>query len=229
MADKKRKWALLRRREVLVPTWRGWLLFLLLAAGLMVVAVRQVHPFLALTEPSPGGLLVVEGWAPDYVLEEALAEFKRNHYDKLYVTGGPMELGGVLTEYKTYAQVGAVILIHLGMQSNAVQAVPAPWVRFDRTYVAALTLKNWLRTNGISPAKIHLITEGTHSRRSRLLNEKAFGKGVQIGVTSIPDQSYDPEHWWRSSSGGRVVLSEAIGYVYARFLFRAPPELKASP
>jgi len=213
-------WGLLRRRQCLVPTWRGWLALLLGMGILAFVAARTVHPFLALNASQPGGAMVVEGGMPDYALEEAVAEFNRTHYDKLFVTGGPLEHGNFLIEYKTAAELGAARLLKLGLTTNVVQAVPAPWVRQDRTYTAALALKHWLRDHGLSPARFNLISVGPHARRSRLLFEKALGKGVTVGVMAIPSRDYDAARWWRSSQGFRTVTSEAIAYAYARLFFR---------
>jgi hypothetical protein len=202
----------------------------LLAGVLAIAAVRGVHPFLAVTEPLPGGALVVEGWAPDYAMAEAVAEFHRHHYDKLYVTGGPPETGGLLMEYKTYAESGAAVLLKLGLTTNEVQAVPAPRVRQDRTYAAAVTFNTWLHRHGISPRRVHLISEGPHARRSRLLFKKALGPDVAVGVTAVPSQEYNARQWWRSSAGVRTVLDEAIGYGYARFFFRAKePDTEEPP
>ncbi len=215
----KSKWKLLRRRQVLVPTWRGWLVLLVGLIGLAIFAILEIHPFLAVNAPLRSGSMVVEGWASDYALEKAVAEFHRNHYDKMYVTGGPIEAGAPLSEYKTYAERGAAILTKLGLLTNEFRAVPAPWVRQDRTYTAALTLANWLRIDGVRLTKVHLITEDTHARRSRLLYEKALGKGVKVGVTAIPPADYDPGRWWRSSVGVRSVMGETLAYGYARVFF----------
>jgi hypothetical protein len=51
------------------------------------------------------------------------------------------------------------------------------------------------------------------------LFQRALGKGVTVGVTSVTDREYDPERWWQSSSGVRDVLGETLAYVYARFFF----------
>lgn len=191
-----------------------------LAVGLLaLVTVRSIHPFLALTKPAPNGVLVVEGWSPDYALELAMAEFRRNHYDKLYVTGGPLERGAPLSEYKSFAELGAATLVRLGLSSNAVQAVPAPLVRQDRTYTSAVTLRQWCQEHGISLKTMHVMTEGPHARRSRLLFKKAFGNEVVVGVTAVPVRDYDPQHWWRSSAGVRTVISEALAYGYVRLFF----------
>ena len=215
---------MLRRRSCLLPTWRGWLVLLLAAAAGLTLVLRSLHPFLALNNPIPDGLLVVEGWLPDYALRIAADEFKEGPYSVVYVTGGTLEYGSYLSAYKTYAQLGAATLIKLGLNSNVVQAVPAPRVRKDRTYFAALSLKRWLLAHNIKPERIHLISDGPHARRSRLLYQKAMGPEVVIGVSSIPSNEYDERHWWRYSAGVRSVIGEGLAYLYARFLFSPPPE-----
>jgi hypothetical protein len=69
------------------------------------------------------------------------------------------------------------------------------------------------------PAEFNLISVGPHARRSRLLFEKAFGREVRVGIIALESQDYDPQHWWRSSMGVRVVTDELIAYSYARLLF----------
>jgi hypothetical protein len=194
---------------------------LLLGVALANLFVRGLHPFLAVNAPVRAGVLVVEGWAPDSAMEQVIAEFKQNRYQKLFVTGGPLEQGAPLSEYKTYAELGTATLLKLGLTTNEVEAVPSPPVRRDRTYASAVALRKWFADHGMSPNMINLMTGGPHARRSRLLFAKAFGKNVSVGVVAIPTSEYDPQHWWRSSQGFRVVTSEAIAYAYARVLFRA--------
>jgi uncharacterized SAM-binding protein YcdF (DUF218 family) len=213
---------LMRRRQCRVLTWKGWLLVLLLVATLAVAFVRGIYPFLALNKPQPGEILVVEGWASDEVLQMAVVEFKSHGYQKLLVTGGPLEQGGPLSEYKTYAQLGAAILLKLGLTTNELAAVPAPLVIKDRTYASAVSLNKWLGEHGMTPRQINLITVGPHARRSRLLFQKAFGRGAVVGVVSAPVGNFDPAHWWRSSQGFRTVTGEIMAYIYARFLFHEP-------
>jgi hypothetical protein len=224
MESSRTAWGLLRRRQCLVPTWRGWVLIF---AGVMAVGLLGVFcisPFLAVTDPVPGGALVVEGWVPDYMLKAAIAEFRRHHYDHLYVTGIPLEQGAPLSEYTNYANIGATTLVKLGMGTNEVQAVPTGRTVRDRTYAMALTLKHWMRAHDRPRTKVNLMTGGPHARRSRLLFEKAFGKGVEVGVIAIPADDYDERRWWHSSQGVRSVIDETFAYAYARLLFWPPEE-----
>jgi len=212
-------WGLLRRRSCWLPTVRGALLLLILFAFLLIFGFRNIQAFLAVNDPAPEGILVVEGWSPDYALETAKLEEQGNPYHLLYVVGGPLEQGAPLSQYPTYADLGAAILLRMGMSQDTVQAVPSGYVYKDRTYAEAVALSIWLRQHGLSPKEINLISLGAHARRSRLLFEKAFGKSTRVGIIAVEDRNYDPAHWWKTSEGVRSVISETIAYGYARFLF----------
>jgi len=202
-----------------VPTWRGLFLALLLAAGVGYVFIRNVYPFLAVTEPSPGGVLVIEGWASDFAMTEAITEFHRHRYAAFLVTGGPIEKGAVFSQFKTYAEFGEATLEKMGVAIDQVHSVPAPEVDKDRTYASALALKEWLQQHGLPTSNVNVLSMGCHSRRSRLLFERAFGPGTKIGITSLEDPAWLRKPWWQTSYGVRAVLNEMMAYFYARFLF----------
>jgi uncharacterized SAM-binding protein YcdF (DUF218 family) len=209
-----------------VPTWRGLLVLLILLTVFAYALFRGSYPFLAVNAPAPGGILIVEGWGSDEVMRQTAARFKEslleNHssFNKVMVTGGVVETGGPLMIYKTYADLGAAILLKSGLTTNEVEAVPAPFVQRDRTYAAAVSLKQWFDVHQVDVKAINLITVGPHARRSRLLFQKALGKQYKVGVISLSLTDYDPKHWWRSSSGVRIVISELLAYSYARFWFK---------
>lgn len=210
---------LLCRRSCWLPTLRGWILAIAVLAALLIFCVWNADRFLAVNKPVPDGVLVVEGWSPDYALETALAEANRDPHHKLYVIGGPLEEGAPLSEYKSFAELGAAVLLRMGMTTNSVQAVPAPYVRKDRTFAAAMALRNWFIQHGGEPKAINLISVGAHARRSRLMFQKAFGNGTRVGIMNVQDRNFDSHRWWTSSAGVRSVLDEMIAYFYARFLF----------
>ena len=111
----------------------------------------------------------------------------------------------------------------MGLDTNAVQAVPAPLVRTDRTYASAVALRDWLHGHGGPVAGLNVISVGPHARRTRLLFERALGQGTTVGIIALEDREYDPGRWWKSSQGFRTVTGEWLAYGYARLLF-SPPE-----
>ncbi len=210
---------LLRARTFFVPTWRGWVALFLAAAICAAFLVRGVYPFLAVQDPRPGGLLVLEGWVPDYVLTEALAEMQRHPYDGILVTGEPVGKGAPLSEYADYSQMTVATLAKMGADPRRLHIAVTAGVPRDRTYSMGLALRDWLREHGQAQANVNLMSLGVHARRSRLLFEKALGR--EIGVIAIADQDFDPRRWWRTSSGVRGIVGEVIAWLYACVVFRA--------
>jgi hypothetical protein len=209
----------LRHRTFVRPTRRGCLA-LLLCALLGVVAVwRGLYGFLAVQDPVPGGVLVMEGWVGDADLALAEAEFRRGGYRVWCVTGEPLEKGSPLLAYQDYANLTVATYTKLGGEAGLLQPVAWKTVPRDRTYASALALKAWLRERGHSAEKITIVTSGVHARRSRLLYEMAFGPGSRIGVFATPERNFDPDRWWTSSMGVRAVVGETLAYLYARCLF----------
>lgn len=215
---------LLQRRRCIVPTWRGWLLLLLLAGIGGTLVVRGLHGFLAVHDPLPGGTLVIEGWSPDNVIEGAVAEFRKSGYERVCFTGGPIEFGNAMREHKTYAEYGKALCLKLGLPAEVMHAIPAPAVEKDRSYASALALRKWFREHGVADVKINIIGNGAHSRRTRLVYQKALGDDAKVGISNIEEAGYDPKRWWASSQGFRSVLDEVIAYIYARLIFSPSPQ-----
>ena len=87
MTERQSGRGFLQRRECLLPTWRGWLVLLFVVAAPVVFSIRGAYSFLAVNDPVDNGALVVEGWLPDYALQEAITEFGRGHHSQMFVTG----------------------------------------------------------------------------------------------------------------------------------------------
>lgn len=209
------------RRPRWAPTWRGWVIVVLLLIGGAYATLRTVHPFLAVQAPLSADVLVIEGWIPEYAVAEVADDIRAGRYQYVFTVGGPVT--GVLppaADDDTHAYVAAKLLQRLGLPGDAIQMVPTPTVGRDRTYHSAHTLKVWLQNHGIVTQQVNVVTLGVHARRSRLLFEKALGPDIDVGIISIRHREYEPEHWWRYSEGVKEVLSEGAAYLYARFLFR---------
>lgn len=212
-------WGLLRRRSCLVPTWRGWLALFVGLALLAAIGLRGIYPFLAVSQPNPTGVLVIEGWAPINVQADCVAEFKRHHYDKVFVTGGPIEQGGRLSPYTNQAEMCVAVLQQLGLSADLLETVSDSDGRQDRTYACAVALRQRWRARGMAPANVNLLANGPHARRCRLLFQRALGPEVSVGIVAVRPRDFEAPHWWRSSQGFRSVTGEFIAYCYARVMF----------
>jgi hypothetical protein len=211
-------WGLLERRERWALTWRGRLV---VGGSLLAVAVaitRNLCGFLAVSQPVAGQFLVVEGWMPQYAYQRAAELFHGGRYRLVVAVGSLQDAGDGSGDLREFAPVGR--LVAAGIPANRIASATGSAVHQDRTFHSALNVRGWLRAQGVHTASLDVVTLGPHARRSRLLYEKALGGAFEVGVISVADARYEPAHWWRSSEGVRDVISEAVAYLYARFIFQ---------
>jgi uncharacterized SAM-binding protein YcdF (DUF218 family) len=213
-------WGLFDRKDRWALSWRGrlFLVSALLFAGVLIF--KGVYPFLAITHRVDADVLVVEGWVHEYAIRAGVAEFKTNHYQQAFSTGGPVQgNGGYVNDFQTSASVGAELLKANGIPSESLQMVPSPVIARDRTYSAAVALRDWFSAHKTHVRCVNVVTEDLHARRTRLLFQKALGGGVLVGIIAVPNPDYDSKHWWLYSEGVKNVIGEGAAYVYAQFFF----------
>jgi len=209
---------LIKRQEMWTLTNQGWAIAIALIAYLIFFAITHVHSFLAVTYPIKSAkVLVVEGWLPDYAIEEALTEFKNGSYRQIISTGGILGKGSYLSAYNNFAEVSAATFIKLGLEAEKVVAVPTPFVVKDRSYASAAEFHRWLSNSNLQIESINLFSLDVHTRRSWLIFKKLLNPDIKVGIIAAKTQDYDPEKWWDSSQGVRTILDEGIAYIYARF------------
>jgi uncharacterized SAM-binding protein YcdF (DUF218 family) len=222
-------WGLASRRMRWSLSWKGWLVLLLVLAGMSLFVAREIQPFLAVTDRIDTDTLVVEGWLDQVDLVQVVKEFNRGNYQHVFTTGGPVHgLGRMMNMNSTAAYIAAQHLIQLGIPQQDIEIVPSYVEARDRTYGSAVALRNWIQDHHLQVPSFMLITLNTHARRSRLLFEEAFDGRTKVGVVAIPNTDYDDSHWWRYSEGVKEILSEGASYLYVLFLFHPAREPNAS-
>ena len=206
-----------KRKEIVVPTLRGFILLSTLFFMAIIAFGLHIHGYLALSRPlSDAQILLVEGWLPDYALQEALEELEDGSYEAIATIGGPMPIGGHLSEYGNYADLSAAVFREFGCDEGLIDAVAVDWIKKDRTQACAIAFKEWIAERNPDVTRVNLVSHGTHARRSWYLHRKHLLPSVQVGVISIPPHDYDPGHWWNSSAGVRSVLSEGLAFAYTK-------------
>ena len=223
-----------RRRTVPVPTLLGGLLLVAFLGGTLLLALRPLAFFLAQNAPVRHGILVVEGWLPVGELGLASEIFRQGGYEALVVTGGPVEDPLCEGRFGTYAERAAAKMRELGIAEPALVVVPAPASAQDRTYRNAVSVRQWIEASGQPVRALDVFSQGTHSRRSRLLYQIALGDDVAVGVRAAPPYEYGLSSWWRSSRGAKDVIGESIYYAWTLCCFDPGPrgshqELWAEP
>ena len=183
----------------------------LLAAG-AGFAFAMLYPFLARQAPVPAETLVVEGWVSDDLLVQAAGWAESNGVKKIVATGGPIELGSYLAEWKTHAEMTKARMEALGLGKKfELAAAPAEKVRRGRTREAARALRAAL---GMERGSFNVASEGPHARRSWRAFRDEFGAGVEVGSVALAPTEYGRDDWWSCSEGVRAVVDETVAYVY---------------
>jgi uncharacterized SAM-binding protein YcdF (DUF218 family) len=222
-----RLWGLVTRRERWGLSWCGWLLITFVVLAAVLGILKNLYPFLAVTERINANSLVVEGWIHEYAIHAAANEYKWGNYEHLFTTGGPVVgKGGYINDYNTAASVGADLLKHAGVAPAAGQIVPSRVSGRDRTYSSAVALRDWLLEHNLPVQGVNIVTEDVHARRTRLLFQKALGPDVQIGIIAVRNIDYDETRWWHYSESAQQVIGEAVAYLYAKLFFH-PPDARA--
>lgn len=210
---------LIQRQEIWTLTAQGWALLLAAAASTILLVVHNLYPFLAVTSPiKSADALVVEGWISDDALEQAAAEFKADSYRQIFTIGSKIDQGFYLAEYSNFAEIAASTLAKLGISNEKLIIVTTPNVVKDRTNASALALLQYISDKNLQIESINLLTTDAHARRSWLIFKNIFAPKIRVGIISATPQSYEPQTWWNSSQGVRVVISEAIAYIYVRLV-----------
>jgi len=195
-------------------------LTLILLLGLVssgYLFAHHIHGFLSPNAPIEAQVLVVEGWMSDLQFLKVADHLSSRHYDIIIVTGGPLEKGSFLSEYKTHAELGRTTLMKITGRKDII-AVPVPSVQKDRTEAAALALRRWLEANGNGFETVNIVSSGVHARRSQYLFRRALGDHYRVGIIAIASSGYDPKRWWSSSGGFKAVILETLAYLHARLI-----------
>jgi DUF218 domain len=217
--------ALIRRRQIWLPTPWGVLLLCIVVAALAILAARHVGGYLAASDRAVGRdgkgarTLVVEGWLDESDLDEAIATFRRGHYERVVTAGGPIDSWQEGVVWPTFAERVANYLKRHGLADADVVAVPAPASTQERTFLSAIVVRDWARRLEPPLDALDLFSSGPHARRSRLAYRMAFGAGVEVGVLAAAPRRYDVEHWWRTSEGAKAVLGELLGLAWTNCCF----------
>ena len=194
--------------------WRGGgcgLALVLLAAG-AGCAWALLYPFLARQAPVAAEVLVIEGWLGDDLLAQAAGWATSNGVKKIFATGGPIETGSYLAEWKTYAEMTKARLEKLGLAERfEIVAAPAEKVRRDRTRESARALRAAMP---LERGAFNVASEGPHMRRSWRAFQDVFGDGVEVGSVALEPGEYGARDWWSCSEGVRAVVDEAVALGY---------------
>src|SRR5215212_427150 len=159
-------------------TLRGWLVTLALFLALTIFIGLTIHPFLAPTDRLTARLLVVEGWSPPSTMDHVAAEFRSGNYEQVILVRPIFDAPDEYESGLSYGKWLAQLLVQKGVPESKLATLYPRVAQKDRTYHAALTVKQFIAEHQLNIDSLNLITTGPHARRSRLLYQKAFAPRV---------------------------------------------------
>lgn len=205
---------LYRRRTILWPTWKGWLLLVLLFAVPFTVWGWLGESYLSRPERMPADTLVVESWIQPDGLHAAAAEYRSGGYRHLVVTGGMTGSKGT-SRRRSYVAMAQKELVEAGVAIEDIIAGHMPDVENQRTYSMAVGVQRALHERNVHPTSINVFTAGTHARRSQIVYSRVFGAAVDVGVIVwTPWDRSAAVPWWKSSERTLDLIKESLAYPY---------------
>jgi hypothetical protein len=206
------------------PQWtlslKGWLILMSLLLANFWIFIQSIHSFLTFSQPlEVADILLIEGWLNGKTLEGVVKEYQKRNYKMILIPGFPMNEEEFSNGYQSYPEKVAKTLIKLGIESQKIVTIVIPYVETNRTAETAIAVKNWLKKSNLSLNSLNIYSYDIHTRRSYLIYQKILKPEIKVGAIAYPSPHYNPQKWWRSSYGVKIMINEIIGYFYARFIW----------
>jgi hypothetical protein len=191
------------------------LLGLLFVGVVVAVALApRLFPFLALTKPVGGDVLVVEGWLNSYMIPEAADVYRRGTYAVVVITGLQKQGNGTATEEPAAPPSTARSLVLAGVPPEVIVLVPAKLVGLHKTFASAQAFRSWL--NGHPEYRgVDVFTVGGHARKTYVVYRRVLGPQATVGIIAGKVQKLDVQHWWRTRRTIYIVAKGIVGWLYA--------------
>ncbi len=212
------KLSLFKRKLCWRPTILGYITIIVALVILFRISIGLIYGFLAVNNPVESKTMILEGWAPTYIVQKAVTYYKENDYERLIVTGIPIINYEYVTEYRNTAEAAMIALRFFGFTDSIYLAYIPSNVFVDRTYHTAVEAKQVFIENNW-PKNFNIYSVGVHARRSRMMFRQAFGSDYNVGIIAPRDHTFLPEYWWKSSKGFRNVSNEFVATSFVMMFF----------
>jgi uncharacterized SAM-binding protein YcdF (DUF218 family) len=182
------------------------------AAGLSLFGLRHLGTWLELDEPlAHAKAIVVLGGGQPFREEEAANLYRAGWAGEVWVTHGfPDDRDAALERIGLPAvpelERSRQVLTKLGVPAAAIQVIPNP---VNNTVTELRTIIRYGQSGPNLP--IIIVTSTSHTRRVRVIwNAVADGRQRAI-VRYTPEDSYDGERWWHTTTDVITTAREAVG------------------
>jgi len=181
---------------------------------LALVIFFSVGPWLVLEDPlaKARAIVVLSGAMPVRAMEAAKL-YREGYAPEVWLTRStePAEtLRGMGIRFAGEDHYNTLVLIHEGVPPAAIRVLEPPIVNTaDEIKVVASA---FALTKGEA---VIFVTTKAHTRRVRLLWRRLAPNQAQAIVRAASGDSFDPRHWWRSTSDALDVVREVLGLLNA--------------
>ena len=198
---------------------RAWLLAAVALIALVSLAAYVfLHAGLWLVREDPVQnaqfVVVLTGGLPDRALAAAEV-FRAGHAREVWLTR-PMQPAAAMQQldlpYSGEEEYSRMVLIAKGVPPEDIRVLPQ---RINNTADEMKTVFDELQSR--PDATVIVVTSKAHTRRVRSVWNDVSG-GTNRGHLSIraaPQDSFDPEHWWRTTNDALSVVREYLGLLNA--------------
>ena len=200
------------------PLLVSGLLFVLLL-GVAIFAFLHAGSWLVREDPleKSQAIVVLSGGLPDRAL--AAAKIYRDGFAPEVWLTQPLQPGAAMAELKLpYAgeeQYNRMILIEQGVPQGAIRILQ-PQILNTADEMKAVAKQLEQSSGNKLPATAIIVTSKAHTRRVRSIWNKVFaGHRARLVVRAAPQDGFDPEHWWHTTSDALSVVREYLGLLNA--------------
>jgi len=193
---------------------RLWIFLLstVFLAGL--IAFLNVGRWLVVDDPleKAGAIAVLSGRMPSRALEAARV-YKQGYAAHVWLTRSTEPAATLETLSVTYLgeeSYNKQILMHEGVPESAIQVLEPPIVN---TADEMKTIGETLRKE--NQRSVIIVSSKVHTRRVRVLWNRLSSRDGAAIIHGVSDDSFDPAHWWRSTSDALDVVREILGLMNA--------------
>lgn len=206
---------LAKKRTLLLPTWKGVVVVIVLLMAIIWLVLANVYDVLAIDNRLPtADIVIVEGWSNDTGIKAAIEELNAGRCHSICTIGVALGRGAPLIDYKDFASLAAASLRQAGVASEKIIIAPGGGQLRDRTYVSYVKGKEKLVAQEPPVTRVNIISEGPHARRSYIVAHKVFGEDYEIGMLIVDPVDYDHNRWYASSGGVKAVFMEAMACAF---------------
>lgn len=194
----------------------------LILAVLLVAAVYAfLHAGIWLVHEDPlqksQALVVLSGGLPDRAL--GAAQFYRAGFAPEVWLTQPIEPAAAMAELKLpYAgeeEYSRMVLIEQGVPQRAIRVLQPRIANTADELQAVAAALDQIAGNGPAPTAI-IVTSKAHTRRVRSIwNKVSAGHRGRLLVRAAPEDSFESEHWWRTTNDALSVVREYLGLLNA--------------